>query len=126
MRLWSVGKARGVTRAVIGRIATRPVNKEDRQNFIAYGSETELARFGNELASYPGVLCRGSLSAIPKTAVIHSAPNLEYLSDGDVVRLSPDGTISVLYRRSSRYNTILTTERCNSFCLMWSQPPKTT
>ncbi len=124
MRLWSAGQAHGITRPVLGRVTTQPVPEGERHDFIAYGSETELARFGPELARYPGVLCRGSLGAIPKTAVIHSAPHLEYLSDGDVVRLSPDGTINVLYRRSSHYNTILTTERCNSFCLMCSQPPK--
>ena len=125
MRLWSTGKAHGITRSVIGKVTTQPVPEGERRDFVAYGSETELAGFGPELACYPGVFCRGFLSAIPKTAVIHSAPHLEYLSDGDVVRLSPDGSISVLYRRASRYNTILTTERCNSFCLMCSQPPKT-
>ena len=125
MRLWSVGTAHSITQSVMGKLATSPVLEGPPNDFIAYGSEAELARFGAGLAQYAGVLCRGSIGAIPKTAVIHSARNLDYLSDGDVVRLSPDGTISVLYRRSSHYNTILTTERCNSFCLMCSQPPKT-
>src|SRR5204862_6236191 len=49
---------------------------------------------------------------------------LEYLGAGDVVMLNASGSVNVLFRRSSPFNTILTTERCNSLCLMCSQPPK--
>jgi len=48
-----------------------------------------------------------------------------YLGAGDVVRFHPErGAIRVLYRRASPHNTFLTTERCNSYCLMCSQPPR--
>jgi hypothetical protein len=48
-----------------------------------------------------------------------------YLSEGDIVRISPRaGQLVVLYRRNSRSNSMLLTERCNSFCVMCSQPPK--
>jgi His-Xaa-Ser system radical SAM maturase HxsC len=40
------------------------------------------------------------------------------------VVLHPSGHVEVLYRHLSRHNTILLTERCNSLCLMCSQPPK--
>lgn len=44
---------------------------------------------------------------------------------GDVVRLRPGASlVSVLYRRGSTSNTLFTTERCNSRCLMCSQPPR--
>ena len=44
---------------------------------------------------------------------------------GDVVRLREGGSIvSVLYRRGSKANTLFATERCNSACLMCSQPPR--
>lgn len=49
---------------------------------------------------------------------------LSYLSDGDVLRISPDGSVQVLYRRDSPHNSILVTEQCNSYCLMCSQPPR--
>ena len=50
---------------------------------------------------------------------------LGYLTEGDVVRLVPQvGEVSVLYRRASPHNSVLLTERCNSRCLMCSQPPK--
>lgn len=51
--------------------------------------------------------------------------SLEYVGDGDVVSISDDGNrINVLWRRESYQNSILLTERCNHFCLMCSQPPK--
>ena len=50
---------------------------------------------------------------------------MDYLQTGDIVRLSPSGgTIRVLYRRASRHNVLFFTERCNSRCLMCSQPPR--
>ena len=47
------------------------------------------------------------------------------VAPGDVVRLAEDSSrVSVLYRRGSNSNTLLATERCNSLCLMCSQPPR--
>jgi His-Xaa-Ser system radical SAM maturase HxsC len=50
---------------------------------------------------------------------------LHHLADGDVIRISPrSGELSVMYRRGSASNAMLLTERCNSYCVMCSQPPK--
>ncbi|WP_206108260.1 His-Xaa-Ser system radical SAM maturase HxsC [Paludisphaera soli] len=50
---------------------------------------------------------------------------LGHLSDGDVVRISPrSGELWVMYRRGSTSNSMLLTERCNSYCVMCSQPPR--
>ncbi|MDC0178503.1 His-Xaa-Ser system radical SAM maturase HxsC [Woeseiaceae bacterium] len=52
--------------------------------------------------------------------------DLAYLRDGDVVRLSSDlKRIRVLFRVGAVQNSLLLTERCNHYCLMCSQPPKT-
>ncbi|HYV43304.1 MAG TPA: His-Xaa-Ser system radical SAM maturase HxsC [Myxococcaceae bacterium] len=69
----------------------------------------------------PAVLRKGdpaaSLPVLPEA--------LSYLADGDVVRVVPQaGEIAVLYRRASPHNAMLLTERCNSRCVMCSQPPK--
>lgn len=51
--------------------------------------------------------------------------NLSYLSAGDIVRVnSGAGELRVIYRRNSHYNVLFFTERCNSRCLMCSQPPR--
>lgn len=64
--------------------------------------------------------------AFPDAAIsISGLRNAHVLQPGDVVRLRPDSTqISVLYRRGSGANTLFVTERCNSRCLMCSQPPR--
>src|SRR6202042_1853519 len=48
-----------------------------------------------------------------------------YLAAGDVIALDPGSRrFRVLYRRASKNNTFLVTERCNHYCLMCSQPPR--
>ncbi|AKK27339.1 His-Xaa-Ser system radical SAM maturase HxsC [Mycobacterium sp. EPa45] len=47
------------------------------------------------------------------------------LGEGDVLGIAPQSRrVRVLYRRASRHNFFLVTERCNNYCLMCSQPPK--
>jgi His-Xaa-Ser system radical SAM maturase HxsC len=127
VRLWSSGIPRGIAEPVIGKLSRTPcVPSVPRNDYIAFGSLDGLRAFCNDWQGYAGVLCTdrhdGALT-FPIPAVFE-ARNLDYLNDKDVVLLRPSGTVSVLYRHSSAHNTILTTERCNSYCLMCSQPPK--
>ena len=49
----------------------------------------------------------------------------EQIAEGDVIRaVEGSGFIRVLYRRGANSNSLFATERCNSYCLMCSQPPK--
>lgn len=49
----------------------------------------------------------------------------DYLAHGDVLCIWTDsGNVRTLHRRASRHNSFLVTERCNSYCLMCSQPPR--
>lgn len=48
-----------------------------------------------------------------------------YLRTGDVIRIAHQrSNLRVLYRKNSFHNSIFTTDRCNNYCLMCSQPPK--
>jgi His-Xaa-Ser system radical SAM maturase HxsC len=50
---------------------------------------------------------------------------LRYLAPEDVVGIDPQRrTLRALYRRGSESNSLLVTERCDNYCLMCSQPPK--
>jgi len=44
--------------------------------------------------------------------------------EGDIVAIGDNGNIRTIYRVNSNQNSLLVTERCNSNCLMCSQPPK--
>lgn len=56
---------------------------------------------------------------------IHLSEDFEYLGNGDIVRIdSRTGQFQVMYRRNSPHNILFVTERCNSRCLMCSQPPR--
>ncbi len=62
-----------------------------------------------------------------KENVIQLPAELEHVQAGDVLSVSSDGQrLAVLWRQASRQNSILLTERCDNYCLMCSQPPKTT
>lgn len=57
--------------------------------------------------------------------VVQSPKDPSVVSPGDVIRIvEGHSLISVLFRRGSPNNTLLVTERCNSNCIMCSQPPK--
>jgi His-Xaa-Ser system radical SAM maturase HxsC len=104
-----------VTRSPIAEIAAR------RDHIV----DARMANlFSGDWDGYAGAIrVSGDEGEIPLPTISRLA-NLEYLSDGDVVLMLPNGRVNVLYRRASPHNTILTTERCNSLCLMCSQPPK--
>jgi His-Xaa-Ser system radical SAM maturase HxsC len=48
----------------------------------------------------------------------------EVVGAGDVIRVRERGQVSVLFRRGANANFLFATERCNSYCLMCSQPPR--
>jgi sulfatase maturation enzyme AslB (radical SAM superfamily) len=57
-------------------------------------------------------------------AGLHSVRAIDHLKAGYIVGIEPDsGFVRTLYRPDSRHNTLFVTERCNSNCLMCSQPP---
>jgi His-Xaa-Ser system radical SAM maturase HxsC len=62
----------------------------------------------------------------PRTARAVGLPRqFSYLKQGDIIAIHPKTKrFRTLYRRASKHNSFLVTERCNHYCLMCSQPPK--
>lgn len=56
--------------------------------------------------------------------VLHSLSIPDVVAAGDVIRVRGDSLVTVLYRRGANANSLFVTERCNSRCLMCSQPPR--
>jgi len=77
------------------------------------------------IASYGAILSRGLVKSPTLNRVIQLSAELSYIKSSDIVRLNPGGgEVRTLFRSDSDHNSILVTERCNSFCLMCSQPPR--
>ncbi|MDB5334943.1 MAG: moaA 3 [Planctomycetaceae bacterium] len=112
---------------VVLRVTTDPHrdrNLRPVEAFLVGPESIELpSEFGSCLAIAPQPADWRFANGTPQ---IHILPeSLAYLTDGDIVYLQPrSGELWVLYRRSSPSNSMLLTERCNSRCLMCSQPPK--
>lgn len=68
----------------------------------------------------------GAAAANADLGITLSAPrNPDVVRPGDVIRLRPSSSqVQVLFRRGANSNALFATERCNSMCLMCSQPPR--
>lgn len=97
--------------------------RESAWSSVDTATELLLVRDESEVLNHSGLTLarRGTtencLPVLPE--------ELNYLGEGDIVRISTNGSIWVMYRKASPHNSMLVTERCNSRCLMCSQPPKT-
>jgi His-Xaa-Ser system radical SAM maturase HxsC len=82
---------------------------------------------GTPTEGFRTILLRGSATRAKGAEgdLVKLSADFDYLDEGDIIRLNPTrATIRTLYRRRSRHNTLLLTERCNHYCVMCSQPPK--
>lgn len=64
---------------------------------------------------------RTAFSVLPQ---LYSLSLSNAVAPGDAIRVQPNGQVNVLFRRGANANTLFVTERCNSRCLMCSQPPR--
>ena len=118
MQLHARGEPHGLAESVVGRITTRLDVADRREHVFLVRDEHEQPPPG-----YAGVLATTRLSGVSMPCIEGVAP-LNYLDEGDVVAMYPSGVVQVVHRRASPHNSILLTERCNSLCLMCSQPPR--
>ena len=86
-----------------------------------------LARQGGDITSAILNDCRILEFADEEGAVryVELPANLHTPQDEDVLQIDlSGGAVRFLYRRNSPHNSLFITERCNSKCLMCSQPPR--
>lgn len=105
---------------LVGRVTRNPDNL-DETSFLLVEQEPLKSAYRDHL----GILTK-QISPVDNLSkvIVYRVPTLDHLSEGDIVSVSQDGNINTLYRIHSPHNTLLATERCNSNCLMCSQPPK--
>lgn len=59
-----------------------------------------------------------------KQSLIVKYDTISEIDEGDILLITPVGQTRRLFRVKSNSNSLLVTERCNSNCIMCSQPPK--
>lgn len=116
--LRTTGRARNIEKSIVGRI-TRNGDCDEKAILI----DEDQCTVGTS-DRFLAIISTRELGANLDIPAIENIPNLSHLCEGDIIALHPNGTIHTLYRVNSLQNSLLVTERCNSNCLMCSQPPK--
>ncbi len=120
MLLRTKGKPINIKSALVGKVTRNPERLDENSFLLVEGSISELPS-----KNFIGILSRqDEYEVINSENIVFKIPTLEHLMEGDIVSVGIDGNINTLYRVNSFHNTLLATERCNSNCLMCSQPPK--
>ncbi len=120
-------KAQGVPQdeghRVLGRITREPINDARRLDSIRVVPASTTP--SEPLSDYAAVLFEEpALAAVPEGA-LRGYSNLDFLQDGYIVAVNTcTARARVLYRPESLHNTLFASDRCNSNCIMCSQPPQ--
>jgi His-Xaa-Ser system radical SAM maturase HxsC len=119
MLLRTKGTASNIEEPIVGRITRNPASQDPDAILIC---EDVIPSICND---FKCILTNAeNVEGLNGYPSIFKVPSFEHLHEGDLVAANNDGNIKTLYRVNSFHNTILATERCNSNCLMCSQPPK--
>lgn len=125
LKLRTQGSAVGVSTYALGTVTRVAVADPERRRTQVLVARTALP---DELDGYAGAVLEDSVSGTPvrftRTPTIRGIRDTTHLAEGDVVLLSPTGQVRTMFRPGSPNNVIFMTERCNSYCIMCSQPPR--
>lgn len=117
MILKTRGNIYDIDAPIIGRVTRFPEN-------IGYEILISENIFNKGWYRFKAVLSTTKIISSLEIPIVHSIKSLDHLDEGDIVIINTDGIVNTIYRVDSNHNFLLFTERCNSNCLMCSQPPK--
>jgi His-Xaa-Ser system radical SAM maturase HxsC len=122
MRLTTSGLPnKALNNGIVAKVCREPLPKEDRADRALVTDKVTV-----DVMGYAGLLTSARLEA-PSEIVptVSSVREIDHLRTNDIVAIEPrNGFVRTLYRPDSDHNIIFTTQRCNSNCLMCSQPPQ--
>jgi His-Xaa-Ser system radical SAM maturase HxsC len=118
MLLRTKGKAQNIHEPIVGVITHDARSSEANRILISDGGvQVNEDQFLSVISTKPD-------SSGTKNPNVFGLKSTEHLHDGDIVSITQDGRVNTLFRPDSPHNFLLVTERCNSNCLMCSQPPR--
>lgn len=120
MQLKTKGIPRLITAPIVAPVTRKRENTDEGKILISEVTPAD----DMDLSTFKAVLTGSSADREFDLPSVSAIPSFDHLSDGDIVVVHTDGTVNTLYRINSLHNFLLFTERCNSNCLMCSQPPR--
>lgn len=108
-------KVKNSTDTVMGKITFKR-HFLGKKNYIFVTDKTVSA------SNYAAIIS-SSFDNIRAHCPSYECNDLSKFSEGDVVTISKEGTISFVYEINASQNVILATEKCNHRCIMCPQPP---
>lgn len=129
MRLTTAGVPLRFGTAIVGKVATHATPDDDRSDTVLVLplDETSTGDYRGFRAIITPLRAQDNTALFDSLTLplVHSVRDTDHFRDDDIVVLQPKtGFIRTLYRPDSAHNALFMTERCNSNCLMCSQPPK--
>lgn len=118
------GQPNAINSTLIGKV-TASNHYPHGQRLSVYAKELDSPSGLNKevnLYSLDPELSSDSLNSDSK--YIKNIFSLDHLEEGDIVAIYPSGAVNTLFRSRSQQNSLFITDRCNSNCLMCSQPPR--
>lgn len=113
------GKALNIADPVIGKVSVYPDLSETvvlvkRDTKVSIDVSDKLLVFEGKPYHIEGY----------KNSLVYNCLSVNHLQSGDIIVANSKGLVETLYRKESHHNALFITDRCNSNCLMCSQPPK--
>lgn len=125
MRLTTMGAAGNFGTSIVGVLTAMDLPPDQRKERIRFWAANDTPDYGDSSSGYRAFLCHDELKSSPDGPYIHRLRESDHLKDGDIVVLEGStGLVRSLYRPYELHHHLFVTERCNSNCLMCSQPPK--
>jgi His-Xaa-Ser system radical SAM maturase HxsC len=122
-----MGVPRNFTDSILGIVTTGDVPTDQRDKYILFIPEcySPTTPTNEDFGGYRAVLSHNELSEGLNVPLTNRLRESNHIREGDIVTLDGStGIVRSLYRPYELHHHLFLTERCNSNCLMCSQPPK--
>ena len=119
MKLRTKGIIQNISSSIVIK-ATRFKHKLDLPNYcyLHEGEDINWDIFDSEL-----IISTSKKINNNKLSIAYGISDLSHISEDDIIYIGTDGNIRTMYRVNSNQNALFVTDRCNSNCVMCSQPP---
>jgi len=128
LKITSLGRAEGLSERAVLRVTRTPLSDVASRRDHVLVIEQGVPDHGLDLSGYGAILVKdgpGAPVAAGHALPVIRLPDVAHLEAGHIVAVSPrSGFVRTVFRPESPHNTLFATGRCNSNCLMCSQPPK--